>query len=211
VRSTRVFSRTYIAAALAFITLLAPSSALATRDAARDAALAAIGIDNFGVINDNYYRGAQPQGPADYERLAALGVRTVIALQADYATKNYARTEEADVRAAGMKFHRIPMTTRTPPTAKQVASFMRIVNDPASQPVYVHCKGGKHRTGVMTAVFRMMEDDWSADQAYEEMKRFEFGPSFLHPEFKEFVYDYHMRLAAARPAGANAAAPAAAQ
>jgi len=211
VRSTRVFTRTYIAAALAIITLVAPSSALATRNAARDAALAAISIDNFGVINDNYYRGAQPEGPADYERLAALGVKTVIDLQADYATKNYARTEEADVRAVGMKFYRIPMTTRRPPTAQQLATFMQIVNDPASQPVYVHCKGGKHRTGVMTAVFRMEEDDWSADRAYQEMKQFKFGPSFFHPEFKEFVYDYHTQLAASRPARTDAVASAVAQ
>lgn len=210
-RSTRVFTRSYIAAALAFITLVAPSSALATRTAARDAALAAISIGNFGVINDNYYRGAQPKGRQDYERLAALGVKTVIDLQKDYATQNYARTEEADVRAAGMKFIRIPMTTHTPPTAQQLATFLKIVNDPANQPVYVHCKGGKHRTGVMTAVVRMTEDDWSADRAYQEMKRFKFGPSFLHPEFKDFVYDYHTRLAASRPARANVAASAAAQ
>lgn len=196
-RSTRLFSRMPIAAVLAF-TLLAPSAALATRQDAQPAVLPAIGIDNFGVISDTYYRGAQPKGRPAYERLAALGIRTVVDLQGDYATQTYARTEEADVRAAGMKFHRIPMTTRTPPTAEQLESFLAIVNDPANQPVYVHCKGGRHRTGVMTAVFRMTGDNWSADQAYQEMKRFDFGPSFLHPEFKEFVYDYHAQLSGSR-------------
>jgi Tyrosine phosphatase family len=52
-------------------------------------------------------------------------------------------------------FYRIPMTTRVPPTREQLALFLGIVNDPVRQPVYVHCKGGKHRTGVMTAVYRM--------------------------------------------------------
>ena len=45
------------------------------------------------------------------------------------------------------------MTTHEPPTNEQLAQFLRIVNDPVQQPVYVHCKGGRHRTGVMTAAF----------------------------------------------------------
>ena len=53
------------------------------------------------------------------------------------------------VRTAGMDFYRIPMTTRVPPTGEQIDLFLRLVNDPAAQPVYVHCEGGKHRTGVM--------------------------------------------------------------
>jgi hypothetical protein len=35
------------------------------------------------------------------------------------------------------------------------------------------------------------------------MKDYNFGWSFLHPEFKEFVYDYHHELVASRRAPAN--------
>src|SRR6185436_13175513 len=62
-----------------------------------------ISIDNFGQVNPNYFRGAQPVG-RDYADLAALGVKTVIDLQRDGSP-----AEEAFVKAAGMKFHRIPM------------------------------------------------------------------------------------------------------
>jgi protein tyrosine/serine phosphatase len=64
------------------------------------------------------------------------------------------------------------------------------VNDPASQPVYVHCVGGKHRTGVMTAAYRMTHDGWTSDKAFTEMKQYKFGMDMLHPEFKRFVYNY---------------------
>src|SRR5436190_4622643 len=43
------------------------------------ARIANIRIDNFGRINDNYYRGAQPDDQ-DYADLAAFGVKTVIDL-----------------------------------------------------------------------------------------------------------------------------------
>ena len=86
-----------------------------------------------------------------------------------------------------MKFFKIAMNTRVVPTAGQIATFLSAVKDPANQPVYVHCVGGKHRTGVMTAIYRMIEDGWTADRAFQEMKSYKFGADFLHPEFKKFV------------------------
>ena len=97
---------------------------------------------------------------------------------------------------AGMKYFQIPMTTHEPPTSAQLAQFLKIVNDRASQPVYVHCVGGRHRTGVMTAAYRMTQDGWTADQAFKEMKQYKFGMDFLHPEFKEFVYAYSPKAVA---------------
>ena len=144
----------------------------------------AIGIDNFGRINETYYRGAQPDG-RDYTDLAALGVKTVIDLQQDGLA-----IERQFVESAGMKFFRIPMTTRTAPTSDDLSRFLQLVNDPANQPVYVHCAGGRHRTGVMTAVYRMSHDGWNSDRAFKEMKQYDFGADFLHPEFKRFVYGY---------------------
>jgi tyrosine-protein phosphatase SIW14 len=145
-----------------------------------------IRIDNFGRVNANYYRGAQPKG-RDYSDLAAIGVRTIINLTSDDANPH----EKALSERAGMSYVHIPMTMHQPPTEAQVAEFLRVVNDPASQPVYVHCAGGRHRTGVMTAVYRMTEQRWTADQAFREMKQYHFGFDFLHSEFKAFVFRYH--------------------
>lgn len=148
-------------------------------------AQANISIDNFGQINTNYYRGAQPTA-RDYGDLAALGVRTIIDLTADGD-----QSEAGMVQAAGMRFYRIPMTTHETPSTGKITQFLKLVNDPVNQPVYVHCQGGRHRTGVMTAVYRMTRDGWTADQAFNEMKQYKFGADFLHPEFKRFVYTYY--------------------
>jgi tyrosine-protein phosphatase SIW14 len=175
--------------AIAFVALLL-TLPVASAQPGHTGPLDNIRIANFGRVNDNYYRGAQPGG-RDYADLAALGVKTVIDLQ-EYGDA----TEPTMVEAAGMTYVRIGMNTRINPTQAQVDEFLRIVNDPASQPVYVHCAGGRHRTGVMTAVYRMTGDRWSGDEAFREMKKYNFGADFLHPEFKKFVYTFRPQPAA---------------
>jgi len=176
-------------ALLGVATLASPSFAqsIGARPApvATAAALSHIRIGNFGKINDNYFRGAQPNGN-DYADLAALGVKTVIDLQKDGPSN-----EANFVQRAGMKFYRIGMTTTVAPTSAQIAQFFEIVNDPANQPVYVHCAGGRHRTGTMTALYRMTNDGWNADQAYSEMKNFHFEGFPDHPVLRTFVYAYN--------------------
>ena len=148
-----------------------------------------IGIDNFARVSETYFRGAQPTG-ADYADLSHLGIKTVINLIGD---SDADAMEQSLVERQGMRYVQIPMSTRKAPTAKQLETFLALVNDSASQPVYVHCVGGRHRTGVMTAVYRMTKDGISAAEAFSEMKRFKYGPDFLHPEFKKFVYEYEAK------------------
>lgn len=147
---------------------------------------ASIDIDNFGVVNPSYFRGAQPEGD-DYAALAALGVRTVVNLIGD---EDFSAAEQAEVEARGMNYVLIPMTTHEPPTTEQQKRFLSIVNAREHQPVYVHCVGGRHRTGVMTAIYRMTTDGITGKQAFEEMKRFKYGWDFLHPEFKRFIHGF---------------------
>jgi protein tyrosine/serine phosphatase len=144
-----------------------------------------IQIENFGQINPAYYRGAQPSGE-DYADLAALGIRTIINLTSEDSDEN----EGEMVKRAGMSYVQIPMTTHKAPTSAQLDQFLALVSDRARQPVYVHCVGGRHRTGVMTAVYRMTQDRWTADRAFKEMKLYKFGADFLHAEFKKFVYGF---------------------
>ncbi len=165
-------------------------------------AVPSIHIDNFGRVDATYYRGAQPKG-RDYADLAALGIKTVIYLTSDDASAD----EKGMVENAGMKYLQIPMTTHAVPTVAQLAAFFKVVNDPASQPVYVHCVGGKHRTGVMTAAYRINHDGWTSEQAFKEMKQFKFGADFLHSEFKQFVFGYPAALRAAAAAAGPVAGP----
>lgn len=176
-------------AALALVLFVgAPSVGQAER---RDVTPASAGdiskihIDNFGRLSSSYFRGAEPDDE-QYSNLAALGIKTVIDLRSD----DFDTEDRLLVERAGMKYVQIPMTTHEAPTRAVIEQFLRIVDAPENQPVYVHCVGGRHRTGVMTAVYRITRDGWTADQAFKEMKAYKFGADFLHPEFKKFVYAY---------------------
>jgi protein tyrosine/serine phosphatase len=187
-------------AALALVLFVgAPSVGQAERRDVTPAAagnLSNIHIDNFGRVSTNYFRGAEPDDE-QYAALAAVGIKTVIDLRSD----DFDTEDGLLVERAGMKYVQIPMTTHEPPTRAVIEQFLRIVDDPENQPVYVHCVGGRHRTGVMTAVYRITRDGWTADQAFKEMKAYKFGADFLHPEFKRFVYGYHATPALVAKAG----------
>ena len=141
-------------------------------------------INNFGQVTEFYYRGEQPKGE-DYNRLASIGVRTIIDLRDD--AKDYSKmlTEQA-----GMKYINLPMSDKDYPAPDAASRFLALVNDKENWPVYVHCAGGRHRTGAMTAVFRMTVQGWDANRAYEEMKDYDFYTRFGHKAMKQFVFDY---------------------
>src|SRR5262245_64124112 len=115
---------------------------------------AAVDIENFGRVNDHFYRGAQPKG-RNYDQLAALGIKTIVDLREDARDDAPSATERA-----GMRYINLPMKEKSYPRADTAARFLQIVNDQANWPVFVHCAGGRHRTGAMPAVYRMSVYGW---------------------------------------------------
>jgi protein tyrosine/serine phosphatase len=147
-----------------------------------------ITIDNFGQMDEHFYRGAQPK-KNEYQQLKDLGVNTVIDLQADPTSY-----EKAAVEALGMKYVNIPMVDKKYPTAENIDIFLKLANDPATGVFYVHCKGGRHRTGAVGAAYRFTKYGWNYDQVYAEMNKFDFYTRNGHEDFKTFVLDYAAKM-----------------
>ena len=183
----RLYRRPWLVA-LAAALLLTGAAASAVRDDHAGTA-----IQNFGKVNENYYRGGQPRAEG-FAQLKRLGIKTVIDLRKDSIAE-----EPEQVRALGMQYFNIPMKASRPATPEQTAYFLKLVNDPDNWPVYVHCKGGRHRTGALTAVYRITHDNWTADQAYDEMKKYEFNQGFFGGPTaqKNFVYSFYQQHTAA--------------
>jgi protein tyrosine/serine phosphatase len=188
------FKRSTLFVRLAVLTAtLAVTAVSFGQDKAKDSSN--VKIKNFGQMDERFYRGAQPK-EADYKDLAALGVKTVIDLQ-----DNPTSYEKRDVEALGMRYVNIPMSDSDYPKAEQIAAFLKLVDDPATGKFFVHCAGGRHRTGVVGAVYRFTHNQWNFDQAYAEMKQYDFYTRWGHGALKQYVQDYSQHM----PANAAAA------
>jgi len=158
-------------------------------------------IKNFGQMDQRFYRGARPK-PQDFKDLAALGIKTVIDL-----TEDPKPDERTAVESLGMKYVNIPMIEKQYPTQAATNSFLKVANDPATGKFFVHCAGGRHRTGAMGAVYRYRNYDWTFDQVYAEMKQYDFYTRWGHGAYKDFVKDYYDQMQSAKVAATSSVSP----
>jgi protein tyrosine/serine phosphatase len=67
-----------------------------------------------------------------------------------------------------------------------VDEFLKILDDPENYPILIHCKAGLHRTGLMTAIYRMEYEHRSVAEVMEELKANGFG-TFAATEANVYV------------------------
>lgn len=148
------------------------TTAPSTRPADWAQPIHAAGLNNAYRVSGGLIRGAQPtaQGMASLE---AMGVKTVVNLEVYHG----------DAAAAGLDLVGIKFDTRQP-RREQVVEFLRVVNDPARRPVYVHCFHGSDRTGTMVAMYRIAVEGWTKQQAIDEMIGGGYG---FHPMWQNLL------------------------
>lgn len=155
--------------------------------AERDRLVHRIGTVREGVL----YRSAT----LSPDRLEAFvrehGIRTLVNLR-----HSDLEAERAIAERHGARYVQIPCGQV--PDLEQIDRFLEILDDPANQPVLVHCMHGVGRTGVFSAVYRIEQDGWTAEQAIEEASNYAVGGSF-HPgqDKTEFLLGYVPRRARA--------------
>ena len=176
----------FVLSALLSLAAIASAQQTAKADGPR------IKIKNFGQMDDRFFRGAQPK-QTDYKDLAQLGIHTIIDLRDDPEVY-----EKRLAESLGMTYINIPMIEKKYPTPEATELFLKTVSDPATGKFFVHCAGGRHRTGVMGAVYRFKFYNWNFEQVYKEMKQYDFYTKWGHGAFKDFVEDYYAKLQQAK-------------
>jgi tyrosine-protein phosphatase SIW14 len=152
------------------------------------------GIPNFRQVSDLVFRGAQPTDEA-WPSLAKLGVKTVIDLRQE---TEHSITEEARaVQAAGMRYISFPMDGFQMPRADQIAKVLEVMN--SSEPVFIHCKLGKDRTGTVIAAYRIAHDGWDNDRALTEATA--CGLHWYEAGMKRFIRGYRAAALATASGG----------
>ena len=176
--------RSYPSFVFGVISLVLASHISAVSQEFQPADTSTVKIKNFGQMDERFFRGGQPK-EEQFEQLAALGIKTVIDLRDN--PKDYAKRS---VEALGMQYVNIPMSDSEYPPSEKIQAVLKLINDPSTGKFFVHCAGGRHRTGVIGAVYRFNHYNWNYDQAYAEMKKYDFYTRWGHGDMKKFVKDY---------------------
>jgi protein tyrosine/serine phosphatase len=144
-------------------------------------------ITNFHMVTDGIYRGAHPT-PVQIQFLAQAGVKTVINLQGGdinnpligFAVPWFVKGESlAEINhegswvvSSGMGYLSLPLSSLRPLNrleSKSIVRALKTMNDPSKQPVFLHCAHGKDRTGLVIALYRMIYQNWTLQEAQAEM------------------------------------------
>ena len=146
------------------------------------------GLANVGRVAPGVYRGAQP-GKGGYATLKAVGIRTVIDLR---TTEN----ERKEVEGVGMRAIAVPIEMTRNGLKEKVDRVVALMVDPANQPVFVHCRHGQDRTGIVVAAYRLRQQGWGIGDAEAEMQSFGFNDVWAN--FKRFIRRYARELESSR-------------
>ncbi len=140
------------------------------------------GCPNLHKVSDELYRGAQPEKPG-YAELRRRGIRTVVNL------RQGEDWEQKEVEREGMRY--VSLSTNTFfPRKKKFQAFLSLFEDPQTLPVFVHCRHGADRTGAAVALYRIMRQNWSIEDAWQEMTRGGFGFHSIHSHLIRFIRSF---------------------
>jgi protein tyrosine/serine phosphatase len=135
-------------------------------------------IFRFGKVNNKLYRGGLPTD-SDLLALRNFRIKTIVSFRGlgDPTEPAQVAAEKAAVENLGMKFVNIQVPFDKPVPDKTINAFFNTVNNPQNQPLFVHCKGGRDRTGTMVAFYRIKFEGFLPEQALKEMQSYAFVPT----------------------------------
>lgn len=155
-------------------------------------------LPNLYRVSDRLLRGAQPDEHG-FDLLRRLGVRTVINVRPG-------REEGELCLRNGLRYVEIPMRAWSF-DERDVVRFLEIASSADHAPVFVHCRRGADRTGMLVAVYRVVIEGWTKEAALEEMTRGPYGYNRMWHKLRRFVRDMDVeRLRTAAGLGSSEAA-----
>jgi protein tyrosine/serine phosphatase len=127
-------------------------------------------ICDFHEVDSDLYRGSHPKC-SGYVKLAALGIRTIINLEGGASGELQDCERKAHHAEFGFRFisfHINPLETALTGVSDHKMSRLFTLMGQAPKPIFISCRLGKDRTGVVVALYRMKRREMSFSQARQE-------------------------------------------
>ena len=136
------------------------------------------GVANLYKVTDYLYRSGQPtaEGMKNLER---LGIKTIINLRALFFDSD-------EIKGTGLFVEELSVNAWSIGDA-DVVRVLRIIRKRENGPFLIHCSYGADRVGVMIAMFRVVEQGWTKEDAIQEMVNGGYGFHRLWFRIVEYV------------------------
>lgn len=147
---------------------------------------------NFDEIGPGIYRSNQPT-TGRFETYAEMGVKTIINLRGEDKYSYYLFEKETCDRL-GMKLIDIKMWARMATKKARILEAIEAIRT-SEKPLIFHCKSGADRTGLMGAVYKLVFEDATVDEARKQL-----GLRYIHLKqtatgIQDYILDvYEARL-----------------
>jgi len=134
------------------------------------------GVGNLHRINENLYRSGQPTSEGMKNLKEIIGIKTTINLRTFHSDADEARgigllNEELSVKTWHME-------------DEDVVRVLKLIRNKENRPFLIHCQHGADRTGLMSAMYRIVEQGWTKDEAIKEMVEGGYG---FHPIWSNII------------------------
>ena len=139
-------------------------------------------IRNFVRVDKDFCTGGQPR-LEHLQQLKDDGVKSIINLRP--VSEHRAAEEEAKAKELGLRYFNIPVVFGDP-KAEQATEFLKITDDPANRPAFIHCASAI-RVGAFWMIRRVLRDGWTVEAAEEEAKKIGLKES---PHLNDFARRY---------------------
>ena len=134
-------------------------------------------LKNFYRLDEHVYRSAQPDGKG-FAYLKGLGIKNILNLR-DY------HNDDPGSKNSGMNLYRVEMDAGKIKTSDVIAA-LRFINQ-SEGPVLIHCWHGSDRTGTVSAMYRIVFQNWSKEEALDELMHGGFGYHAIYKNIPEFI------------------------
>jgi protein tyrosine/serine phosphatase len=133
------------------------------------------GVPNLHRLSPMLYRSEQPSA-LGMKNLEKLGIRTVINLR-------HFNHDDDEVKGTSLRTERVKILTWRIGD-RHVIEVMRMLKKIENGPFLIHCQHGADRTGLMSAMYRILEQGWTPDDALKELVDGGYG---YHSMWKNIV------------------------
>ena len=128
------------------------------------------GVINFAKVDRALWRGAQPTAEG-FKALEKAGAKTIVSFRHDH--------DDLDaLKGTTLRYLRFPSRAWSA-KKKDLLLFLKVMEDPANWPVYIHCAQGRDRTGYNAAAYRLVIQGWETEPVLQEMATFHFNKIWI--------------------------------